>query len=430
MSRKNRDQNKKNVTLRPPADAAKVGSFESAGSLDLSTIERVLSRLILRPHTQQPPVSAGDRKAIERCIELCENLLQTRAELAKLAELTKSAANAVQSTQEKQETTSLKQLLQEGLAPEELQSEAERKLFDLRTRMARRYEEMVPDDLQEWLTGWDRKVDSNVGERYLGWLEEGPRILQRQQQIWLAKASSAGENTRGLGLFAKLRALRFSRKFHVGTRQIESLRRQIDARKARLGASMELTSKLCGCLAAFVRLPLANAGHDSRRMQRLILIDIERDVSENLHAEMQARAQNAEALCSEGIRRETFYRELRHSQNSLEQLKLQRLSEVPAHTQEIARTGLSHATASQVRMAFEELEQEVNLELSRVEYERERCMRANKDLQRLARILDEYTENSATTGPRNIAAVRDNRDSHHFGPRTSTLHTFRSTPKR
>ncbi|MCA2959064.1 MAG: hypothetical protein IOD12_02345 [Silvanigrellales bacterium] len=355
-------------------------------SPDFSGFERLLPKLILFP-SEGRKTTSNDRRALERCVRLCEALLALRPEAERAEQLGAFLGGRTASPQ----LDSLLTLIQEAAGPQEKMSPSERGLHDRRVNLCKEFEGGIPRDLQEWMALWDRRIDEKVGEDYLQWLSQGGLLLQRQTREWV-NATTANRPGR-FGLFERVRSLKWASRARKDARTVLRLRRECESRRKRLEVSQARVANLCGVLAAFLKAPAHNAGANTRVVRKLLVLELERELGMRLQSEIKERdlrlARNREALRA---RAQTLVNQ-RAYVDELEARKNLRLVDLYAASCANVKEALPAATVQQVNAAFAEVDAvafEWNL---RVDEQKARVHKLKRELERLLGVVDEYAKN-------------------------------------
>jgi|GEM_PF-5927086 len=376
-----------------PDSANSLHSTAPNAAPGFDAIERLLPKLILFPSAGRK-LSSQDRKAVERCVRLCEELLALKPQAERLERHLSRFAEGSEGREAQEsgstQLNSLLALVQEAAGPIEKMGLAERTLHERRTHLCHAFEKSIPRDLQEWIALWDRKIDEQVGEEYLRWLAHGAELLQRQAREWVEAVR--GVRPGSFGLLSRLRSLKWSAHVRKGTRNITSMRREVTLRRERLKQAEERTASLCGVLAAFLKAPALNAGSQTRLVRKLLFLELERDLTVHLGQEITAR----EALLASrrrtlSDRAEALSRNRRYVAD-LEAAKNLRLVELYAASCANVKEAVPAATVRRMDAVFEEIgtmEEEWN---GRVEDALARVHRLKREMERLAGVIDEYAE--------------------------------------
>jgi hypothetical protein len=352
---------------------------------EFTAFERLLPRLILFPSDGRK-LTGASRKALDRCVRLSEEILALRPEAERVARMLSLLGEADDSIQ----LNSLLKLVEEAAGPEDKRGPGERLLHERRMGLCREFERGIPRDLQEWLVLWDRKIDEEVGEDYLRWLSQAGGVVQKQAREWAEANASAAPGQ--FGIFSRIRALRASARAKKTARLVASLKSESAARRERLKAAQARVANLCGVLASFLKAPALNAGQNTRVVRKLLFLELERELSERLGAdirEREARTREARASAHERAGR---LRALRQYVADVEARKNLRLVELYAASCANVQEAIPAATVLQVNAAFAELGESGRIWNEKIEAERARVRRLAREMERLAGVVDEYAE--------------------------------------
>jgi hypothetical protein len=352
---------------------------------DSTSIEKLLPKLILFPSDKRKP-GAIQRRSLDKCVRLCEDILALRSEVKYVADLSVFAGTKVANPQ----LNSLLKLVEENAGPVAKMDPTGRILHERRIELCHDFEGGIPRDLQEWIALWDRKIDEEVGADYLRWLARGGAFVQKQAREW-AEATSLYQPA-VLGVFGRIRALRWSSRMRNTVRKIGRMQREIEHRKKRFTTEHERTAGMCGVLAAFLKAPALNAGANTRVVRKLLVLDLERELGAKLEADIaehDARlAARRAALQARADKLKTLRAYIAH----LEARKNLKLVELYAATGANVKEALPAATIRQVNEAFEETNKLAQEWKTKAENELARVHKLRRELERLAGVLDEYTE--------------------------------------
>ncbi len=388
--------------------------------IDINIVERCLSRIILRPHTQSQPLNGADKKHLDKCRELCEKILMASSECAKLEQVQKNQIE-INSASAFNSKEGMRGILLENANVSPISNPEEKKLLEMRTEIIQRYEQSLPRDLHEWLTSWDKKIDLRIAEKFMNCLGAVPDLINRQVSHWEQCKANARLSRFGMGIFTRLKALKLAKKFTILEKDLEKIKYEIDFFKRKVLATHEHTAKICGNLATFVKIPDANSGIDSKKVQKIVLIDVEKELSEKLMAQRNENQGSSFEINSQinqfQMRMQQLKLSLKEVYGNYEQSKI-KVSQNQTH--DFVRL-CSGATAMQIRQAFEELEYRIAVETEKTKQLRDKKSQSLEELQRLLEVIHEYTNaNSANF-------VRDFKQSRAVGPRTASLNSLRST---
>ena len=395
-------------------------SINSAVSLvDINVVERCLSRIILRPHTQAHPLNGTEKKYLDKCRELCEKILMASSECAKLEQVQKTQIE-INSASAFNSKEGMRGILLENANLSPISNPEEKKLLEMRTEIIQRYEQSLPRDLHEWLTSWDKKIDLRIAEKFMNCLGAVPDLINRQVSYWEQCKANARLSRFGMGIFTRLKALKLAKKFTILEKDLEKIKYEIDFFKRKVLSTNEYTAKICGNLATFVKIPDANSGIDSKKVQKVVLIDVEKELSEKLMAQRNENQGSSFEINSQinqfQMKMQQLKLSLKEVYGNYEQSKI-KVSQNQTH--DFVRL-CSGATAMQIRQTFEELEYKIAVETEKTKQLRDKKSQSLEELQLLLEVIHEYTNASSDT------FVRDFKQPRAVGPRTTSLNSLRS----
>ena len=358
---------------------------------DFAALERLLPRLILLPQGSRK-LSNNELKMTERCVRLAEAILALKPQVVHLDATANRAMFGQNGFDVNSRRMAIKDLVLEPGTNLEALSANDRRLAELKIRLSTRLEENIPNDIQEWIEIWDKKIDVLVGEQYLRWLADGSQNIVRQARDYLEFASRT--QPAKFGLFARLRSLRWSKKYGRTQKNLVRLKNEIEFRKRTVKGKTEEAASLCGMLAAFLRLPLASAGANTRHVQKLVLLDLEREASEYLAAEISAGEQEYARLEQENARRQQLFATGCTRIAELEAQKNMRLISLYAESESNFAELIADSTVEKLCEAFADVEEIIEQELIQLDSSESRLARAQRELQRLTGVLDECIGNT------------------------------------
>lgn len=381
-----------------PSDSHPEGNVTAP---DLSGIERLLPRLILFP-SERHRLPASDRRALERSVRLCEDMLALKPEiervthLASLVQVTGSSIEAGAASTPNAGT--LAAAVEETASPAAARSAIEEALHRRRLAAARAFERAIPKDLQEWISGWDRKIDAQVGEEYVRWLAEGSALLQAQAREWVDAVARVSPGS--LGLASRLRALRLSGRARAAMRETARLRHETALRRARLAQVHARTARLCGILAAFLKTTSCAPSGDARLVRKLLLLDLERKLSADILGEIASREKALAEGRAARDRSERRHASLRRYVTELEGRKNLRLVELFAASGANVKEAIPAATVRQIDAAFAEIRAAEDAWRDAAAREGMRVAKLKRELERLSGVLDDYARRYFADGLR------------------------------
>lgn len=355
-----------------------------AAGVNFDWIERLLPQLILLPQSGGD-VSNSDRETVRECILLAERLLAGKDELLRLESMIVEA-------ERHRDEGERKYLLETFFARQtflgDRTSEAGKLLYEIRLAEAQTRANALPKGVLGWLTLWDRRVEGAVAEHTLREINQFSLKLCEMNESWRAYVA---KTERGRpSLMGRLRAFFTARKVEKQARKNFFLEKEVAERRRENETRYQHVARLAGLAAVFFKVPVAQCGMFSARVQQLVLLALEKEVTHVLHKMIHETMRRVVGI------RETIQAQLKvpdKVKKRIDELEVQKANSLislyakkPVDIKQV----MSDAASYQVRSAFAVLEEDLVKATDEVNRLQGRLGGIKGEIYRLARIMEDH----------------------------------------
>lgn len=353
-------------------------------SVQFGWVESILPQLILvTPGSAQ--MSDSERRQLQDCIQKCEYILKGKEQLEKLQQALQGA-RAFERT--KNDNISLEAFFARQTFVGDRSNVAGELLYDLRLSHAQGHLERLPKDVIGWLTEWEKRVHAAVCEASL---QAQPRVGEKTQQMMTEWHKRYPVAARGMpGFFGKLRVLRLAYRARKQARMLRSLRTRGDALRSRIPQKRNETARLAGLLAIFLKVPFAQSGNYAHKVQQLVLLGLEKELSEVFARHIHTMNEKLNATRAQIERKSFVPAEVRRRITEIESQKNTSLVSIYAKRNIDIKQLMSDAAVYQMRAAFAELETRTVQKSQEVSQLQARLESLRAEIHRLSRIMEDH----------------------------------------